>query len=275
MNEYKKIEKALIFIAENYKKQPTLKQIAGSVEMNEYNFQKLFTAWAGISPKQFLSFININNAKKLIISGGSLTDATYNIGLSSTSRLHDLFVNITAMTPAEYKNKGANLNIIYSFNLGCFGEYLIASTNKGICDIIFGDNKLTLIELKRKWKNATFTEQSNAQHKLVNDFIENKINKGEKIKLHLKGTNFQLSVWEALLKIPENQLTTYSSIAYKLNSKAYRAVGTAIGNNPIAYIIPCHRVIKSTGEFGNYRWGTQLKIAMIGLENKQQRNITI
>ncbi len=275
MNEYKKIEKALIFIAENYKKQPTLRQIADSVEMNEYNFQKLFTAWAGISPKQFLSFININSAQRVIKSGGSLIDATYNVGLSSTSRLHDLFVNITAMTPAEYKNNGVNLSINYSFNSSCFGEYLIASTNKGICDIIFGDNKLTLLELKKKWENATFTEQRNAQHKLVHDFIENKIKLGEKIKLHLKGTNFQLSVWKALLMIPENQLTTYSNIANKLNSKAYRAVGTAIGSNPVAYIIPCHRVIKSTGEFGNYRWGTQLKIAMIALENKQQRNITI
>ncbi len=266
MNEYEQIKKALVYIAENYKSQPSLQELANAVNLNPYQFQKLFTLWAGISPKQFLQYININYAKEILLSNGSITDATYNIGLSGTSRLHDLFVNLTAMTPAEYKNKGKNLKIEYSFNNSKFGSYLVASTKKGICELLFGENKLTLWELNHKWTNANIVEKTNEQHKLVADFINNQLHKGEKIKLHLKGTNFQIKVWEGLLKIPEQQLCSYSQVANSIESNAYRAVGTAIANNPIAYIIPCHRVIKSTGEFGNYRWGKEIKIAMIGLE---------
>jgi len=272
MNNYQTIEKALIFLSQNFKKQPSLAQVARYVGLSEFHFQKVFTHWAGISPKKFLSYTNINYAKSILNQGGSIADATYETGLSATSRLHDLFVNIQAMTPAEYKNGGKNLVIKYSFNNSKFGKYLIASTQYGICELFFANEFETLKELKRLWPSANLINQKDSSHLLVKNFIDNTINPEEKINLHLKGTNFQIKVWEALLSILSSQITTYANIAKKINTKAYRAVGSAIGDNHISFIIPCHRVIKSTGEFGNYRWGSEKKLAMLGLEATKKDN---
>lgn len=272
MNNYELVEKALKYIAQNFKNQPSLEEIAKHVGVSEFHFQKLFTTWAGISPKRFLTYVNVNYAKSLLLSGEDITNATYKSGLSSTSRLHDHFINIIAMTPSEYKNGGQSLKIIYSFNKSNFGDYLIASTHKGICEILFGNNKDTLKHLKIKWPNALILKGSNINHNLVNKFINNDLKVDQKINTHIKGTNFQIKVWEALLKIPEGNLSTYAEISRKINSKAYRAVGTAIGNNHIAYLIPCHRVIKSTGVFGNYRWGEEKKLAMLGFELSKKSN---
>lgn len=266
MNNYQVIKRALLYIVENSKVQPSLKEIAKHCELSEGHFQRTFTEWAGISPKKFLRVLNIEYAKNILDSGGSIEDATYTIGLSSTSRLHDLFVDIEAMTPAEYKNGGKYLTIEYSFNNCKYGNYLVASTSKGICELIFGEKEETLNQLKTKWPNANLLENLNKEHKKVKDFIENKLDRKDKLKLHIKGTNFQIKVWQALLKIPEGNLKSYSQIASSINTKGFRAVGTAIGDNPIAYIIPCHRVIKNTGVIGNYRWGKATKLAMLGYE---------
>lgn len=266
MNNYSTIEKALIYIAENFKQQPSLKDIANHVGLSEFHFQKKFTEWAGISPKKFLKYANINHAKQVLSEGGSIVDATYRTGLSGTSRLHDLFVNILAMTPAEYNNGGKNLVIKYSFNTSRFGEYLIASTPKGICEIIFASKNNSLEELTTRWPNAIFKSSRDINHRLVSKFIENKLTREEKITVHIKGTNFQIKVWEALLKIPTGNLTSYGQLATHLNCKSNQAVGTAIGSNHIAYLIPCHRVINVTGVIGEYRWGKEKKLAMLGYE---------
>lgn len=266
MSNYQVIKKALLYIAENSKNQPSLKELSEYCHLSEGHFQRIFTEWAGISPKKFLRVLNVEYAKSILNEGGSIEDATYTIGLSSTSRLHDLFVDIEAMTPAEYKNGGRSLTINYSFDNCKYGEYLVASTSKGICELIFKEKKDSLNQLKNKWPNAKLIETLDKRHTAVKDFINNKLESKEKIKLHIKGTNFQIKVWQALLKIPEGNLKSYSQIAKSIKTKGFRAVGTAIGDNPIAYIIPCHRVIKSTGVMGNYRWGKAVKLSMLGYE---------
>jgi AraC family transcriptional regulator, regulatory protein of adaptative response / methylated-DNA-[protein]-cysteine methyltransferase len=266
MDNYKLVEKALIYIADNFKNQPSLSEIAKHCGYSEFHFQKIFTVWAGISPKRFLSVTNVNYAKKILDNGESIETTTNKIGLSSSSRLHDLFVNIVAMTPNEYKNDGKNLVINYSFLSTNFGDALVASTNKGIVEIIFAPKDESLKELKLKWSNARLIEKDLESHKIVRSFINNNLNSESKINLHLKGTNFQIKVWEALLKISSGELKTYADVSKSTGTKGYRAVGTAIGSNHIAFIIPCHRVIKSTGEFGNYRWGKEKKLAMLARE---------
>lgn len=265
MNNYSKVEKALFYISENFKHQPSLKEVANQSGLSELQFQKVFTEWAGISPKKFLQCTNINYAKEILRRGESVEDATYRTGLSGTSRLHNIFINILTMTPSEYNNGGRSLIIKYSFNTSKFGDYLVASTSKGICEIIFGDSVNTLKSLRAKWPNAILENSKETCHTLVFKFIDSKLT-DEKLTVHIRGTNFQIKVWEALLKIPKGKLSNYGEISKQLNCKAYRAVGYAVGSNPIAYIIPCHRVINSTGVFGNYRWGKERKLAMLGCE---------
>ncbi len=275
MNEYEKIEKAIYFIKQNFKEQPSLNEVADVVHLSQFHFQRMFTDWAGVSPKKFLQFISIEHAKKLLKLNHSLLDASFDTGLSGSSRLHDLFINIEGMTPGEYKNGGITLNINYSFAESPFGEIIIASTEKGICHLAFVNNKNdAFFNLKSKFRNASFRQltdftQQNALHIFKMDWTDI-----SNVKLHLKGTEFQLKVWEALVKIPFGELSSYSSIANKINCpNASRAVGTAIANNPIAYLIPCHRVIKSTGEIGNYHWGSAKKTAIIGWEGSKNQGL--
>ena len=201
-------------------------------------------------------------------SKATLFDTAFETGLSGTGRLHDLFINIEGMTPGEYKNGGENLSINYSFAESPFGNILVASTSKGICHIAFADDdKKALSDLQKHFPNAHFKQmvdliQQNALFIFTHDW-----NKFHQIKLHLKGTDFQLKVWETILKIPMGQLSTYGSIAEKIkHPSASRAVGTAIGSNPVAFLIPCHRVIQSSGALGGYMWGTTRKTAIIGWE---------
>jgi len=191
--------------------------------------------------------------------------------LSGTSRLHDLFVTIEGMTPGEYKNGGEQLQIRYSFDESPFGDYLVASTDKGICQLSFIESKSSALRsLKEQWHHASIKEGSDEHQEKVKQFFSRNFSSPGKIKLHLKGTPFQLKVWEALLKIPEGQLSTYSEIANHIHhAKALQAVGTAIGNNPVGYLIPCHRVIRKEGNIGEYRWGALRKTAIIGWEASQ------
>lgn len=266
---FNRIANAIDFIKNNIEKQPCLDEIASHVNMSSFHFQKMFTDWAGVSPKKFLQFITIGYAKNLLREKkATLFDTAIETGLSSTSRLHDLFINIEGMTPLEYKNEGQNLIIKYTFFDTIFGNIIVAATEKGVCYIAFLETKHNAVTyLKSKFKNAQYFEEESNFHLQVNSFFQNNFNSKEKIKLHVKGTNFQLKVWETLLTIPLGNLNSYGDIATKIGTpKASRAVGSAIGDNPIAYLIPCHRVIQSTGIFGQYMWGAKRKIAIIGWE---------
>ena len=270
MHDYYRIAEALQYISERQKAQPSLEQIAEQVHLSPYHFQRLFSEWAGVSPKKFLQYLSIENAKSVLKKqSASVYDAAFETGLSGTGRLHDLFVNIEGMTPGQYKNGGENLTIQYSLQECQFGNYLIASTQSGICNLLFFEkNAGSVIEdLNGYWPNARLIEAKGMYDQQVADFFNGSFDEKQSIRLHLKGTDFQIKVWEALLKIPEAALTNYAGLAQQIDkANARRAVGTAIGKNPIAYLIPCHRVIKSVGKIGEYRWGTTRKQAMIGWE---------
>ena len=266
---YNRIAEAIDYIKTHFKEQPDLDAVAAKLHLSPFHFQRLFTDWAGVSPKKFLQYTSIKYAKNILKDNqATLFDAAYETGLSGTGRLHDLFIKIEGMTPGEFKNGGVNLFINYSYAETPFGNILVASTGKGICYMAFADDeKQTLIDLQKHFPKAGFKQvldimQQNALYIFSHDW--GKLNQ---IKLHLKGTDFQLKVWETLLKIPMGQLATYGTIAEKINNaKASRAVGTAIGSNPVAFLIPCHRVIQSTGIFGGYMWGQIRKTAIIGWE---------
>ncbi|GAA4807490.1 methylated-DNA--[protein]-cysteine S-methyltransferase [Olivibacter ginsenosidimutans] len=267
---YRRIAAAIDYIKKNFKEQPSLDEIASRVHVSPAHFQRLFTAWAGTSPKKFLQYISVEYAKNMLRGNHQVTlfDAAYETGLSSTSRLHDLFVTIEGMTPAEYKNGGENLSINYSFAESPFGSLLVGSTTKGVCYMAFVEDEVqALTNLKEKFPNATFQCKLDLlqQHALF--IFQHDWSKLPEIKLHLKGTNFQLKVWESLLKIPMGGLSTYGAVAQQIgNPSASRAVGTAIGSNPVAFLIPCHRVIQTSGNVGGYMWGSTRKTAMIGWE---------
>lgn len=267
---YSRIAEAIDYIKNNFKKQPNLDQVAEKVHLSPAHFQRLFTEWAGTSPKKFLQYISVEYAKNILKEDrrATLSDAAFEAGLSSTSRLHDLFVNIEGMTPAEYKNGGKNLFINYSFAKSPFGGLIVASTPKGICYMAFeNDKQAALNKLKSKFPNASLHQKLDPIQQNGLSIFQDDWSKLPEIKLHLKGTDFQLKVWESLLKIPMGRLSTYGTIAGQIGQPgASRAVGTAVGSNAVAFLIPCHRVIQSTGVFGGYMWGPTRKTAMIGWE---------
>lgn len=271
-DNFKRIAEAIQYLRNHFQSQPNLDEVATRLNLSPFHFQRLFTEWAGVSPKKFLQYTTLAYAKeRLKEANTSLFDAAFDAGLSGTSRLHDLFVNIEGMTPGEYKNGGEQLIIEYSLTESPFGNLVCASTQKGICHLTFSDDETeSLRHMMDIFPNAKFREATSLfQENALKIFQKDWSDIGE-IKLHLKGTPFQIKVWEALLKIPSGELTTYGSIAKSLHHpKAARAVGSAIGDNPVAYLIPCHRVIQSSGAFGQYQWGSERKVAMIGWEAAQ------
>ena len=271
MTNYERIQTAIEYINANFRQQPDLDEVAKQVHVSPFHFQRMFKDWAGVSPKKFLQYISIQHAKQLLQQNNNLADVSFETGLSGTGRLHDLFINIEGMTPGEYKNGGEALHINYSFAETPFGNIIVASTSKGICHLAFADNeKEALSALKKSFPNASFKQvvdaiQQNALFIFTQDWKDL-----SRIKLHLKGTGFQVKVWEALLKIPMGGLATYADIAsFVGNAKASRAVGSAVGDNPVAFLIPCHRVIKSTGAFGEYHWNSTRKTVIIGWESSK------
>jgi AraC family transcriptional regulator of adaptative response/methylated-DNA-[protein]-cysteine methyltransferase len=267
---YNRIAEAIDYINKNFKEQPNLDEVAAQVHLSPFHFQRLFSEWAGTTPKKFLQYTSIEHAKKLLIEQkATLFDTAFETGLSGTGRLHDLFVNIEGMTPAEYKNGAKNLFIHYSFSESPFGNLIVASTPKGVCYMAFEDDETNaLFGLEQKFPNATFQRKFDLLQQNALSIFQNDWSKLPEIKLHLKGTDFQLKVWETLLKIPMGNLATYGNIAQKIgNTNASRAVGTAIGSNPVAFLIPCHRVIQSSGNIGGYMWGNTRKTAIIGWES--------
>jgi AraC family transcriptional regulator of adaptative response/methylated-DNA-[protein]-cysteine methyltransferase len=267
---YNRIAEAIEYIKRNFKKQPNLYEVAEQVHLSPFHFQRLFSEWAGTTPKKFLQYTSIEHAKKILKDQqATLFDTAFETGLSGTGRLHDLFINIEGMTPAEYKNGAKNLFINYSFAESPFGNLIVASTPKGVCYMAFNDDETNALnDLKHKFPNATFQRKLDLIQQNALFIFQNDWSKLPEIKLHLKGTEFQLKVWETLLKIPMGKLSTYGNIAENIgNANASRAVGTAIGRNPVAFLIPCHRVIQSSGNIGSYMWGNTRKTAIIGWES--------
>jgi AraC family transcriptional regulator of adaptative response/methylated-DNA-[protein]-cysteine methyltransferase len=262
LSDYDRIAEAIKYIEENSSLQPSLDDIASHVGLSPFHFQKLFSRWAGISPKRFLQFVTLTNAKK-ILKQASILDTTYEVGLSSPSRLHDLFISAEGISPGEYKSKGSELSISYGTAQSPFGECFIAETDRGICHLAFEPLDIALEKMKMRWQGA---EIARNDEKIYNT-AERIFDGSSELKLHMKGTNFQIKVWSALLRIPEGHLTTYSRIAETIgNPKAVRAVGTAAGQNHIGYLIPCHRMLRESGELGGYRWGLERKKIMIAME---------
>lgn len=269
--DYDRIAEAIDFIQTQFKSQPSLDDVAAHVHLSPHHFQRLFSDWVGTSPKKFLQYISVNYAKNLLKNHASLQDTALDTGLSGASRLHDLFVSIEGMTPGEFKNGGEQLHIRHSTAQTPFGEVLVASTDKGICHMAFCENSSTALEtLTRQFPNAHFQPMRDEQQEHALLIFKQNWHEPQQVKLHLKGSEFQLKVWETLLKIPQGQLSSYGQLAQHIDKPAAaRAVGTAIGQNPVAFLIPCHRVIQSSGALGGYHWGLPRKAAMIGWEAAQ------
>lgn len=269
--DYSRIEKTILFLEANFREQPSLGDVARSVHLSEHHFQRLFRHWAGISPKRFVQFLTLEYAKELLKESKSVLDATYESGLSGPGRLHDLFVNVEAVTPGEYKTQGSGLEIRFGFHASPFGESLLAMTERGICGLSFhveDHRRQALEELQARWPGAAFLEDAHRTGSCLDRiFPRGQANGKRELSLHLKGTNFQLKVWEALLRIPTGSVVSYEDLASRLGKpSAARAVGNAVGQNPVAFIIPCHRVIRKIGVVGNYHWGGARKKAMLAWE---------
>jgi AraC family transcriptional regulator of adaptative response/methylated-DNA-[protein]-cysteine methyltransferase len=269
MQDFKRIEQAIRFIRENFRDQPDLDEIARQVYLSPFHFQRLFKEWAGVSPKKFLQFTSIEYAKQLLLEQNTLAAVSFETGLSGTSRLHDLFIQIEGMTPGEYQHGGKGLHINYSHAETIFGDILIASTNKGICHISFIQENphSPETEIISRFPESTLEQKTDLHQQQALKLFRDDWSDLNRVKLHLKGTAFQIKVWNALLHIPMGSLKSYLNIANEIGDvNASRAVGTAVGNNPIAFLIPCHRVITSSGNLGGYHWGIDRKSAMIGWE---------
>ena len=269
--DYVRVEKAIGILEQSFSQQPTLSEIAAGIGLSEFHFQRLFSRWVGISPKRFLQFLTKEYAKKMLVESKNILDATYDSGLSSPGRLYDLLVSCEALTPGEYRRKGEGMTISYGYHPTPFGECLLAVTGRGICGLRFvkNENKEALIEwLHKQWPRSKLMDNP----AIVKPFIHQIFNfsaDNEPAPLHLyvQGTNFQIKVWEALLKIPIGKAVTYEDIARHIGlPKAARAVGNAVGKNPIPFLIPCHRVICSNGKIGGFAFGTKNKIKILQKE---------
>ena len=267
---YQRVELAIQYLQENFRSQPELDEVAEKVHLSPFHFQRIFTEWAGISPKRFLQYLTTGFLKEKLHSTRNLEDAAAAAGLSSQSRVYDLFTTLEAVTPAEYRQHGAGIRVEYGFHETPFGNCLIGVTERGICWLSFipsdKDGIAALEEMKSSWYNSIFHENTELTVDVVSGIFQSAV-PGRKIHLFVKGTNFQVKVWEALLRIPSGGLTTYQDIAKRINNpKALQAVGSAVGSNNIAYLIPCHRVIRKDGVLGEYRWEPLRKKSMIGWE---------
>lgn len=268
--DYRRIERAIRFLAEDFQSQPSLDEVATRVGLSSFHFQRLFRRWAGVSPKRFVQYLTAEHAKTLLQRSSSVLDAAWGAGLSGPGRLHDLVVAVEAVTPGELKQGGQGLEIRYGCHPTPFGECLVAVTPRGVCALSFvgEDGRVAARrELQRAWPRATLLEDGAASAPVVMAVFARK-GEGERgLRLLLKGTNLQLKVWSALLRLPEGTAVTYADVARAVGApRAARAVGTALGHNPVGVLIPCHRVLRSTGAFGGYRWGETRKRALLAWE---------
>ena len=266
---YQRIEQAIQYLQQNFQRQPELDEVAEKVHLSPFHFQRIFTEWAGISPKRFLQYLTAGFLKEKLHLSRNIEEAAAAAGLSSQSRVYDLFTTLEAVTPAEYRQRGSGIRIEYGFHATPFGNCLIGVTERGICWLSFIatdlDFRFALDEMKAFWFNSVFHEDQILTKNFTDQIFESPSPK--KLHLFVKGTNFQVKVWEALLRIPAGGLTTYQDIARQIhNPNALQAVGSAVGSNTIAYLIPCHRVIRKDGILGEYRWSSARKKSMIGWE---------
>lgn len=274
ISDYARVERAIRFLDAHRASQPTLADVARQVGLSESHFQRLFTRWAGISPKRFIQHQTAEVLKSLLRSAKSVLEASYEAGLSGPSRAHDLILNAEAVTPGDVARGGDGLSIAFGFHGTPFGECLIATTTHGICHLAFTgpvSRTAALARLKHDWPRATFVPEQRATGLAVaRAFPGPGIRAGPGLAVHVKGTNFQLKVWRALLAVPDGGVTTYGALAAAIvEPGASRAVGNAVGRNPISWLIPCHRVLRSTGALGGYAWGPDRKRVMLALERVQ------
>ncbi len=272
ISDYERIETAIRFIEGRVRDQPTLSEIASHVHLSIYHFQRLFRRWAGVSPKRFLQYLTVHHAQHLLRQSHNLLAVAHDTGLSGSGRLHDLLVNMHAVTPGEWKRLGSGLTILYGFHGSPFGECLIALTERGICSLTFvaaGGRARAVHELHAVWPGARFRCSESATRSVCSRiFTRAKRRSAQSIDLFVRGGNFQVKVWEALMRIPSGALVSYNGLAERLgNPRAARAVAHAVARNPVGILIPCHRVIRSTGAFGDYHWGEIRKKAILARES--------
>lgn len=270
-SDYARIERAIHFIQSRVHDQPSLADVAEELGLSEFHFQRLFQRWAGVSPKRFLQFLTLEHAKQLLNETRSVLDASLELGLSGPSRLHDLFLTFEHLTPGEYKSGGQGLSVHWGVHLTPLGPALFAALDRGLCAVSFligEEPREAALDLGRRWPGAKLEHRPAAVAGFAREVTKRMNGKsGQPLSVVLKGTPLQLKVWEALLRIPEGGVAAYLDVARLAGvPRATRAVGTAIGQNPIACLIPCHRVISSTGGFGRYRWGAERKAALLGME---------
>ncbi|WP_044415793.1 bifunctional helix-turn-helix domain-containing protein/methylated-DNA--[protein]-cysteine S-methyltransferase [Halarcobacter anaerophilus] len=266
---YNDIKKAIEYFDENYSYQPKLDDVALYVGMSKHHFSRIFKEYVGVTPMQFLQATTLAHAKKKLSSSKSILDTSLDLGLSSSSRLHELFVNFAGVTPNEYKKMGEKLDITYGFGFSPFGKTMIASTKKGICSLEFYEDSYDEIfkRVKKTWNKAEFIHDDKKAQELLARIFINK----EKMNLFVKGTNFQINVWRAILNLKSAEISTYSDVAQFIGKpKAVRAVATAIGSNQIGFLIPCHRVISKSAAMGGYRWGIDRKRVLLSYEENEK-----
>ncbi|HJV07361.1 MAG TPA: methylated-DNA--[protein]-cysteine S-methyltransferase [Chromobacteriaceae bacterium] len=267
--DYQRIRAAIRYLVAHADQQPTLAELATELALSEAHLQRLFTRWAGVSPKRFLQQLTCEAAKVRLAAGAAVVPLAHELGLSGASRLHDLFVTLEAMTPGEYQHGGAALQLIWSVATSRFGPLLIATTARGLCALQFvADEHEALAQLRQRWPNARFQHQPGAGQALADRLFEPlSVRAATPLALRVQGSNFQIQVWRALLAIPYGHLVSYGQLAEAIGRpSAARAVGTAVGANPVAWLIPCHRVIRAEGVLGAYRWGAERKVDLIGWE---------
>jgi AraC family transcriptional regulator, regulatory protein of adaptative response / methylated-DNA-[protein]-cysteine methyltransferase len=273
-NDYQRVAEAIHYLETNYRDQPNLEALAAHLHLSPFHLQRLFTRWAGISPKRFVQYLTAEHAKGLLANAHSVLDAAYDAGLSGPGRLHDLLIATEAVTPGEFKSRGEGLTIRYGRHATPFGDALLAATERGICKFSFLDQTewtAAVAELRSQWAGAHLIEEPAYTQPLINQiFPPEPTGEPRRINLLLKGTNFQLKVWEALLRIPAGSVRSYEDVAEAIGQpNATRAVGSAVGANHIAYLIPCHRVIRKSGIVKEYHWGPTRKKAMLAWEAAQ------
>lgn len=267
MTTYERIEKVIRYVEDHGAEQPRLSVLAGVAGLSESRFHRLFRRWAGTTPKSFVKFVTGVRAKALLKDSRDLLGASLELGLSGPSRLHDLFVTLEAVTPGEFKGGGLGLEIRWGFRETPFGTALVGLTGRGVCHLSFlggpRERPRALAGLKRRWPRAAFREDGPAAAAVVRKAFSGR----GKLRVLASGTPFQTKVWEALLRIPAGRAASYGQVAAAVGRpRATRAVGTAVGDNPVAFLIPCHRVLRGTGALGGYRWGPGRKRAILGWE---------
>ncbi|MDT8398122.1 MAG: methylated-DNA--[protein]-cysteine S-methyltransferase [Pseudomonadales bacterium] len=271
MSDYERIAEAVTFIAGRVNSQPGLTEIAGHLHMSPFHFQRLFSRWAGVTPKRFLQVLTLERAKRLLDESQSVLMASENLGLSSASRLYDHFVQLEAVTPGEYRLGGAGLKLVYGWHDTPFGRAFIALTPRGICNFCFvtdQDRQEPLRALHKKWPQAHLEENTERTAAVIRRMFSADTAPGRPLSVHVSGTNFQINVWKALLQIPPGRVVSYAQVARAIGRpRAARAVGLAAGANPVAWLIPCHRVIQQSGRLGGYRWGECRKHAIHAWES--------